>query len=149
MTVRIDGSIEGINWAQAKADLAADNFDNGRTPEALRRSFRQSHSKSLTTNGMCIGSDSNGRYSHTDRHRALRLVTGNQTTKELIHEFMTKLPNRPSEATAYRMLRRLKKAGLICKEGKIWVLTESGRHHTSSKMNYLIVLPKIRDEQAS
>jgi GNAT superfamily N-acetyltransferase len=42
VTVRIDGSIEGINWAQAKADLAADDFDNGRTPEALGRSFSQS-----------------------------------------------------------------------------------------------------------
>jgi ribosomal protein S18 acetylase RimI-like enzyme len=40
--VRIDLSVEGINWAQAKADLAADDFDNGRTPEALGRSFRQS-----------------------------------------------------------------------------------------------------------
>ena len=47
VTVRIDGSIEGINWAQAKADLAADSFDNGRTPEALGRSFRQSHTRRL------------------------------------------------------------------------------------------------------
>jgi hypothetical protein len=29
MTVRIDGSLEGIDWAAAKADLAADDFDNG------------------------------------------------------------------------------------------------------------------------
>ena len=42
MTVRIDGSLDGIDWAQAKADLAADDFDNGRSPEALRRSFEQS-----------------------------------------------------------------------------------------------------------
>lgn len=42
VTVRIDDSFEGIDWEQAKADLAADDFDNGRTPEALHRSFRQS-----------------------------------------------------------------------------------------------------------
>ena len=30
MTVRIDESLAGIDWAQAKADLAADDFDNGR-----------------------------------------------------------------------------------------------------------------------
>ena len=42
MTVVIDGSLEGIDWAQAKADLAADDFDNGRSAEALRRSFEQS-----------------------------------------------------------------------------------------------------------
>ena len=42
LTVRIDDSLEGIDWAQAKADLAADAFDNGRSPDALRRSFEQS-----------------------------------------------------------------------------------------------------------
>ena len=42
VTVRIDDSLEGIDWAQAKADLAADGFDNGRSAEGLRRSFQQS-----------------------------------------------------------------------------------------------------------
>src|ERR1700750_73245 len=42
MTVRIDESLEGIDWAQAKADLAADDFDNGRSPGALRASFDRS-----------------------------------------------------------------------------------------------------------
>lgn len=42
MQVRVDGSLAGIDWVQAKADLAADDFDNGRTAEALRRSFEQS-----------------------------------------------------------------------------------------------------------
>jgi hypothetical protein len=42
MTVRIDSSLAGIDWEQAKADLVADRFDNGRTAEALRRSFEQS-----------------------------------------------------------------------------------------------------------
>ena len=42
MTVRFDRSFDGIDWAAAKADLTADDFDNGRSPEALRRSFAQS-----------------------------------------------------------------------------------------------------------
>ena len=42
MAVRIDSSLEGIDWAQAKADLVADHFDNGRSAAALRRSFEQS-----------------------------------------------------------------------------------------------------------
>ncbi len=42
MRVRLDRSLDGVDWARAKADLAADDFDNGRTAEALRRSFEQS-----------------------------------------------------------------------------------------------------------
>jgi hypothetical protein len=99
--------------------------------------------------GMCIGSDSNGGYSHTDRHKALRRVTGDQTTEELVHVWMTKLPNRPSESTAYRMLGQFRDGGFIRKERKIWTLTGRGKHHTKSKMNYLMVLPKIRHKQAS
>ena len=51
MTVRIDESLEGINWAQAKADLAADDFDNGRSAEALRRSFAQSQHVAFARDG--------------------------------------------------------------------------------------------------
>jgi ribosomal protein S18 acetylase RimI-like enzyme len=42
VAIRIDSSLAGIDWAQAKADLVADRFDNGRTADALRRSFEQS-----------------------------------------------------------------------------------------------------------
>jgi ribosomal protein S18 acetylase RimI-like enzyme len=42
MHVRIDRSLDDIDWEQAVADLAADDFDNGRSPEALRLSFEQS-----------------------------------------------------------------------------------------------------------
>ena len=42
MDIRITGSLAGVDWAQAKADLEADHFDNGRSPDALARSFRQS-----------------------------------------------------------------------------------------------------------
>ena len=51
MAVRIDGSLEGIDWEQAKADLAADDFDNGRSPEALRRSFEQSQHVAFARDG--------------------------------------------------------------------------------------------------
>jgi ribosomal protein S18 acetylase RimI-like enzyme len=42
MAVRVDGSLEGIDWDEAKADLAADRWDNGRSAAALRRAFEQS-----------------------------------------------------------------------------------------------------------
>ena len=42
VTVTIDSSLDRIDWDEAKADLAADDFDNGRSAEALRRSFAQS-----------------------------------------------------------------------------------------------------------
>ncbi len=32
----------GINWEQLTADLQTDDFDNGRTPDELRRSFENS-----------------------------------------------------------------------------------------------------------
>jgi ribosomal protein S18 acetylase RimI-like enzyme len=51
VTVRIDGSLEGIDWGQAKADLLADDFDNGRSADALRRSFHQSQHVALARDG--------------------------------------------------------------------------------------------------
>ena len=40
--VRLETSLDGVDWDRAKADLAADDFDNGRSADALRRSFEQS-----------------------------------------------------------------------------------------------------------
>ena len=40
--VRMSHSLDGIDWAMLKRDLAADDFDNGRTPAELERSFRAS-----------------------------------------------------------------------------------------------------------
>ena len=51
MAVRIDDSLDGIDWPQAKADLVADRFDNGRSPEALRRSFAQSQHVAFARDG--------------------------------------------------------------------------------------------------
>lgn len=42
MPVRFDESVIDVDWAQAKADLVADDFDNGRSADALRRSFENS-----------------------------------------------------------------------------------------------------------
>jgi ribosomal protein S18 acetylase RimI-like enzyme len=49
--VQVDSSFEGIDWVQAKEDLAADEFDNGRSPDALERSFRQSQHVAFARDG--------------------------------------------------------------------------------------------------
>ena len=51
MTVRVDGSLDGVDWAKAKADLAADDFDNGRSPGALRASFERSQHVVIARDG--------------------------------------------------------------------------------------------------
>jgi ribosomal protein S18 acetylase RimI-like enzyme len=51
MAVRIIESTDGIDWARAKRDLGADHFDNGRSAEALRRSFEQSQHVALAVDG--------------------------------------------------------------------------------------------------
>jgi ribosomal protein S18 acetylase RimI-like enzyme len=51
VTVRIDDSLEAIDWPQAKADLAADHFDNGRSADALRRSFEHSQHVAFARDG--------------------------------------------------------------------------------------------------
>lgn len=51
MAVTFDTTLEGIDWERAKADLAADRFDNGRTAEALCRSFEQSQHVAFARDG--------------------------------------------------------------------------------------------------
>src|SRR5215204_2262230 len=56
MEIRIDDSLDDIDWAQVKADLAADDFDNGRSPEALCQSFHKSQHVGmarLLSDGVC------------------------------------------------------------------------------------------------
>ena len=56
MTARIDDSLQGVDWDQAKADLAADDFDNGRSAAALCRSFHQStHVALARADGRVVG----------------------------------------------------------------------------------------------
>ena len=40
--ITLEDSFDAIDWVEVKADLAADDFDNGRSPEALRLSFARS-----------------------------------------------------------------------------------------------------------
>ena len=42
MSIRLGTDIGEVDWETAKADLAADQFDNGRSADALRRSFENS-----------------------------------------------------------------------------------------------------------
>jgi predicted GNAT family acetyltransferase len=51
VAVSIDGSLDGIDWDRVKADLAVEDFDNGRSPEALRRSFEHSQHVVVARNG--------------------------------------------------------------------------------------------------
>jgi ribosomal protein S18 acetylase RimI-like enzyme len=51
MAVTIDGALDDIDWVQAKADLATDDFDNGRSAEALRRAFEQSQHVAFARDG--------------------------------------------------------------------------------------------------
>jgi ribosomal protein S18 acetylase RimI-like enzyme len=49
--VVVNGSLEGIDWLRTKADLAADEWDNGRSAAALRRSFEHSQHVSIARDG--------------------------------------------------------------------------------------------------
>jgi len=44
--------LAGVDWAELKAALVADDFDNGRTPEQYRRSHENSHAVIF---GRCAG----------------------------------------------------------------------------------------------
>lgn len=49
--IRISDTLDGVDWARAKADLAADSFDNGRSPAALRLSFERSQHVAIAWDG--------------------------------------------------------------------------------------------------
>jgi ribosomal protein S18 acetylase RimI-like enzyme len=51
VAITFDTTADGVDWEQAKADLAADRYDNGRTAEALRRSFEQSQHVAFARDG--------------------------------------------------------------------------------------------------
>ena len=42
-SVRYTTDLSRVDWSEMKAAVAADDFDNGRTPEQLKRSFEASH----------------------------------------------------------------------------------------------------------
>ena len=51
MPLSFDTTTDGIDWDEAKADLAADDFDNGRSAEALRSSFENSQHVAFARDG--------------------------------------------------------------------------------------------------
>ena len=51
MSIRLSTDIGEVDWDRAKADLAADEFDNGRSAPALRRSFENSQHVSFAFDG--------------------------------------------------------------------------------------------------
>jgi GNAT superfamily N-acetyltransferase len=44
-------NLSDVDWEQMKAILAEDDFDNGRTPEQLRKSFEHSYASVLAYDG--------------------------------------------------------------------------------------------------
>ena len=51
MDVSIDDNLIGIDWHRLTDDLAGDAFDNGRSPDALHRSFVQSQHVAVARDG--------------------------------------------------------------------------------------------------
>ena len=92
MSVRIDGSLDGIDWARTKADLAADNWDNGRNPEALRRSFEQSQHVAIARDG--------------DRVIGMARLLSDGVCNSFIVDVWTETPYR-RQGIASAMMRRL------------------------------------------
>jgi predicted GNAT family acetyltransferase len=54
VAVTFGSSLDGLDWAQAKTDLVADRFDNGRSADALRRSFESSQHVAFARDGTRI-----------------------------------------------------------------------------------------------
>jgi len=49
--ITVDESFDDVDWSQCKADLVADQFDNGRSSDALRRSFEAAQHVALARAG--------------------------------------------------------------------------------------------------
>jgi GNAT superfamily N-acetyltransferase len=56
LQIVVNGEVDRVDWHQAKADLASDDFDNGRSAQALRLSFLQSqHLAFAWADGRLVG----------------------------------------------------------------------------------------------
>ncbi len=51
MEIEYTSDLSGVDWPALKATLAEDRFDNGRTPDQLRRSFENSYAVCLAVAG--------------------------------------------------------------------------------------------------
>jgi ribosomal protein S18 acetylase RimI-like enzyme len=54
MQISFDDALNTVDWAAAKADLSADDFDNGRSPAALKLSFARSQHVIFARDGMRV-----------------------------------------------------------------------------------------------
>lgn len=52
--ITYETKLGGVDWAEMKATLAGDDFDNGRTPEQLRASFENSYAVVVAYDGARI-----------------------------------------------------------------------------------------------
>ena len=51
MSVRIARDLDAVDWSALRVDLLADDFDNGRVPAALERSFAASQHVAIAWDG--------------------------------------------------------------------------------------------------
>lgn len=49
--IAVRDDLEGVDWAALSQALTADQFNNGRTPEELRRSFENSYATAIVGGG--------------------------------------------------------------------------------------------------
>ena len=54
MAVRLARDLRDVDWRAVRADLVADDFDNGRTAAALRRSFAASQHVAIAWDGDAV-----------------------------------------------------------------------------------------------
>lgn len=52
--VEVQRDLEGVDWFALKTSLAADRFDNGRTPDELRQSFEASFATAVVWDGKSV-----------------------------------------------------------------------------------------------
>ena len=56
MAITYTLNLDGVDWEEMKTILVEDDFDNGRSPEQLQRSFENSHSACIAyADGRIIG----------------------------------------------------------------------------------------------
>lgn len=96
MGFSFDDDLAGIDWAVLTADLAADDFDNGRSPAALRLSFERSQHAAIARadDGRVVGT--------------ARLLSDGVCNAYLVDVWTASAHRRQGVATA--MLRRLEAA---------------------------------------
>jgi GNAT superfamily N-acetyltransferase len=52
--IEVRDDLEGVDWVALDAALTADDFNNGRTPDELRRSFENSYATAIVGGGAAV-----------------------------------------------------------------------------------------------